>query len=368
MIRILHAADLHLDSPFEGLSGEKAALRRAEQRTLLERMAELCAENAVGLVLLSGDLFDGAGIYQETTETLSRALARIAAPVFIAPGNHDFYGRNSRWARMTLPENVRIFREPRITGFDLPELSVRVWGAGFADSVCVPGLLRDFRAEKRPGILDILCLHGEVGNPASRYNPVSEDELARSGMDYAALGHVHAFSGLRRAGSCFYAWPGCAEGRGFDETGEKGVILAQVDRGVTDLRFVPLGGRRYALLPVDAGESEDLTETVLRALPDDAARNTYRIILTGECETAPDLGGLRRALEGRVFGLQLRDETHLRRDVWERAREDSLRGVFLRKLRERYDAAGSDEEKNKITMAARWGLAALDGSEEGKSV
>lgn len=82
-------------------------------------------------------------------------------------------------------------------------------------------------------------LHGEVGVPSSRYDPVSEEELAASGLDYAAFGHVHAFSGLRRAGDCFYAWPGCPEGRGFDETGEKGVIIADVERGGVKLRFAP---------------------------------------------------------------------------------------------------------------------------------
>ena len=95
-----------------------------------------------------------------------------------------------------------------------------------------------------------------MGVPSSRYDPVSEEELAASGLDYAAFGHVHAFSGLRRAGDCFYAWPGCPEGRGFDETGEKGVIIADVERGGVKLRFAPVCTRRYERLEVDASELE----------------------------------------------------------------------------------------------------------------
>ena len=119
------------------------------------RIAELCAENDVKLVLLPGDLFDSDDAYQETAETLTRALSRIDVPVFIAPGNHDFYGRGSHYARMALPENVRIFKEPRIECIEIPDLSVRVWGAGFDDRYC-GSLLRAFTAEKREGTLDRL--------------------------------------------------------------------------------------------------------------------------------------------------------------------------------------------------------------------
>lgn len=80
-------------------------------------------------------------------------------------------------------------------------------------------------------------------------------------------------------------------------------------------------------------------------------------------DTPPDLSRLRRNLDDCFFSLQLRDETRLRQDVWERAEEDSLRGIFLRKLREKYNSAQS-EERELIEQAARWGLAALDNMEE----
>ena len=89
-LRFLHAADLHLDSPFEGLPAGKAAIRRQEQRTLLAALADLAAEEQVDLVLLSGDLLDSANTYYETGDELVRSLQNIDAPVFIAPGNHDY--------------------------------------------------------------------------------------------------------------------------------------------------------------------------------------------------------------------------------------------------------------------------------------
>ena len=124
-IRILHAADLHLDSPFEGLPAGKAAARRKEQRALLTALAELAGAEQVDLVLLSGDLLDSANTYFETGDELVRALQSIAAPVFIAPGNHDYYTAKSPYARLKLPDNVHIFRENRIHNVSLQGLGVR---------------------------------------------------------------------------------------------------------------------------------------------------------------------------------------------------------------------------------------------------
>ena len=252
-VRILHAADLHLDSPFEALGGALAAQRRREQRGLLRSLPQLAEQCGAQLILLPGDLLDSDSAYPETAKLLAETFAQTKAQVFIAPGNHDFYSAHAPYARIAFPKNVHIFRTPQLEAVELPELRVRVWGAAFTDSRC-PALLHGFSLQKRPGVTDLLCVHGEVGNPASPYNPIAPEELAASGFDYAALGHVHRCSGVRRAGRTTYAWPGCAEGRGFDETGEKGVLLAEVQPGEARAEFLPLGGRRYEVLRVAAGD------------------------------------------------------------------------------------------------------------------
>ena len=199
-VRILHAADLHLDSPFEALTLAQAAQRRREQRSLLRALPELAQAHGAQIILLAGDLLDSASPYPETAKALAETFAGCASEVFLAPGNHDYYSAGAPYARLTVPENVHIFRSPRIEAVTLPELGVRVWGAAFTDSRC-PGLLRGFSVPKQAGLLDVLCLHGEVGNPASAYDPVSAAELAASGLDYAAFGHVHRFGGVQRAGA-----------------------------------------------------------------------------------------------------------------------------------------------------------------------
>ena len=99
---------------------------------------------------------------------------------------------------------------------------------------------------------------------------------------------------------------------------------------------------------------------VEEVLPADTERDLYRIILTGERSEDVDLPALRAALEGRFYALALRDDTRMAEDVWARAEEDSLRGLFLRELRRRLEAASTEEERRTIRQAARYGLAALD--------
>ena len=119
-MRIIHGADFHLDSPFDALEPAQAAARRAEQRTLPERLADLCADREADLVLLAGDLLDGRAPYQETVEALVRALGRIRAPVFIAPGNHDYYTPHSPYAAPIWPDNVHIFSSGDLQSIPCP--------------------------------------------------------------------------------------------------------------------------------------------------------------------------------------------------------------------------------------------------------
>lgn len=361
-LKILHAADLHLDSPFEALPAGKAAQRRAEQRELLSALAELAESEGAELVLLAGDLLDSDNSYYETGEELCRSLGRINAPVFISPGNHDFYSAKSVYARLKLPENVHVFTSADMECVPLPLLSARVYGAAFTDRRSGP-LLRGFTAERPEGVYNIMCLHGEVGNKDSVYNPISEEELQNCGMDYVALGHVHRGGGLRQAGGCFYSWPGCPEGRGFDETGEKYVSLITLSDSGCRMESRCIAKRRYETLRVDISGAEPLL-AIHTSLPDDSSRDVYRIILTGETDVSPDLRRLNFNLEEMFFELQLRDETRLRRNVWERAGDDSLRGIFLKKMREKFDGAADEQERHIAELAARWGLAALDNMEE----
>ena len=357
MLKIIHAADFHLDSPFAALSEEQAALRRREQRQLLTDLAK--AAEGADLTLLPGDLLDSGVCHAETVEALEGFLNSLPGRVFVAPGNHDYYAPESPWDRMELRDSIHIFKSPQPEAVELPELGCTVWGAAFT-SPRSEGKLRSFRAPDEG--LQLMLLHGDVGGNMG-YGPIGESEIAASGLRYLALGHIHACSGLRQSGNTYWAYPGCLMGRGFDETGEKGYLSLELDENECRAEFHPLPGRKYEILSVDVTGAESLLSAVEAALPEDARQHIFRVLLRGQWPEKPKAEALAEALADRCFQIELRDETRLLTDIWLDAGEDTLRGSFLRVLKRKFDAA-PEEEKAGITLAARFGLAALDYRED----
>ena len=353
-MKILHASDFHLDSPFRGLDAGQAMLRRRELRELPGRLADLARAEKVDLVLLPGDLFDGARVYPETVETLIAALARMEVPVVIAPGNHDHVHGASPYLTAKWPENVHVFTRPQMETVELPGLGCAVHGCAFVTPHRTDEPLAGFSAPE-DGLLHLLCVHGEVGL-AGNYGPIPPGALGRSGAVYAALGHIHTGSGLCREGDTFWAYPGCPEGRGFDECGSKGALVITIDDGGVSARFHPLCRREYRIESVDVGEFDRLLERL-------TGEELVRIILTGESERTPDLAALTDRARARCFHAEVRDGTTLPTDLWARAEEVTLTGLFLREMRRRLDGA-SEEEKPNVLLAARFGLAALEGGED----
>ena len=376
-MKLLHASDFHLDSPLSGLPPDQSALRRRELRDIPARLAKLAREEEVDLVLLPGDLFDGARVYPETVRALAQALADMAVPVFIAPGNHDCYHEKSPYAAAAWPDNVHIFTSQKLQAFEVPDLGCVIHGCAFTAPSREDDPLSGFTAPE-DGRLHLLCVHGEVGL-AGNYAPIRPKSLESSGAAYAALGHIHAM-GSGKAGGTLWAYPGCPEGRGFDELGPKGALIvslnepgrmavsspdgpsmASIDLGMQPAaaKFVPVCRRQYRIETV---ELSDFTA----ALPQGESPDLVRFLLMGESRAAPDLTALAAQAAPRFFHVELRDRTTLPTDLWARAEEDSLTGLFLREMRARLDAAG-ESEKDKLLLAARFGLAALEGGEDVRS-
>ena len=353
-LKILHASDFHLDSPFQRLSAEQARQRRRELRELPERLARLAAKKQADLVLLPGDLFDGERVYPETIEALTAALGGMGVPVVIAPGNHDCADGRSPYLTVRWPDNVHIFTRPEIQAFPFPELGCVVHGCAFVSPHRTDEPLAGFAAPE-DGMLHLLCVHGEVGL-GGNYGPIPPTALERSNAAYAALGHIHAASGLRWEGGTTWAYPGCPEGRGFDECGEKGALLVTIDDNGLAAEFCPLCQRQYRIEQVDAADFDAFLTAA-------SGEDLVRVILTGESGRGPDLAAMTAQAEGRFFYAELRDETTLPRNLWARAEEDNLTGLFLREMRRRLDTA-PEEEHAGILLAVRFGLAALEGGED----
>ena len=360
MLRFIHAADFHLDSAFAALSPQQSAARRRESRELPLRLADYVNQHEIDLVLLAGDLFDSTSSFRDTAEQLSAALGQMHAQVVIAPGNHDWYGPGSPWMTVSWPENVHIFKDSALSALSFPQWDLVVHGAAFSSARQESSLLAGFQAPD-DGRLHIGLLHGDFDSTDSPYCPIRREEASSSRLSYLALGHIHKRTPPMLCGQTSVAWPGCMEGRGFDELGEKGFYDGTLsDDGRVSLQFVPFARRRYEILEVNV-TGQDPLAAVNAVLPAETALHLYRIILTGETgEGGVDLRAMQDALTDRFYALDMRDRTCMAQDIWARAEEDSLRGLFLRDLKQKFDAAASEEERTSISAAARFGLAALD--------
>lgn len=358
MVKVLHAADFHLDSAFGALPEEKARLRRRESRGIPARLVEWANDHGAQLMLLAGDLFDSDNLYGQTAQELADALGRFRGRVFIAPGNHDFYAAHGPWGAAAWPENVRIFTSGRPVCVDEPELGCAVWGAAFTAAEEADGSALTAVHCPDDGRTHLMVLHADLSAPDSRYRPITPAQIGETGLSYLALGHTHAFSGVLHAGRTTFAYPGCPEGRGFDELGEKGFLFGEVGPDGADMAFVPFARRHYQILRADVTDAAPL-DAVERLLPLQTQEDIYRIILTGERTEDFSLTALQSRLEDRFFQLELRDETRAPEDLWARCGEDSLRGLFLQEMHRQLESA-APEDRAAIEQAVRFGLAAMD--------
>ncbi len=347
MIKILHAADLHLDAPLQGWNEMQTQSLRQSLQQIPGQLAAICRREHCQMMLLSGDLFDGA-YTAGSLGVLKQALEEAAVPVFITPGNHDFVSAASPWLTETFPPNVHVFTRPVMESVYVEDLDCTVYGAGFVSMDC-PGLLQDFHAPA--GQLSIGILHGDPTQVSSPYCPITQSQVAASGLAYLALGHIHK-GGQFQAGNTLCAWPGCTMGKGYDETGEKGVLIAEVGDTVT-ARFVPLGTPRFFDLECTPGDLESL-------LPPVGNGDFYRITLIGESEK-PDLAAL-SATYSRFPNLVLRDRTVTPVDVWKSLGEDSFEGTFFRLLHEALEGK-PEEAQQTVRLSAKICRQILDGQE-----
>ena len=345
MIKILHTADWHLDSPLQGKSPEQTQLLRRELLALPGKISALCKQEGCQLVLISGDIFDGAYTADSLT-AVKNALEEMAVPVFIAPGNHDFVGLSSPWLTEKFPANAYIFTKQALEEVYIPELDLHVYGAGFTSMDC-PGLLEGFHAPAN----SIAVLHGDPTQTASPYCPITQTQVLDSGLQYLALGHIHK-GGQFKTGNTLCAWPGCPMGRGYDEQGEKGVLIATLSDTVTT-RFIPLNTPKFFDLETTPAGLDAL-------LPPVGNDDFYRITFTGESDPI-DLPALCAAYS-RFPNLELRDRTTVPVDVWKSVGEDSFEGTYFGLLQDAL-AGKSEAEQQKILLTARICRQILDGQE-----
>lgn len=377
-VKIIHCSDFHFDTPFSEFDRNKAEGRREEIRENFSNIIALAKQNNVQVLLMSGDLFDNETVSFETISLMKNKFHAIPdTRIFISPGNHDPYGDRSYYNIIQWPSNVYIFKD-EMEKVDIDELNLTVYGRGFSTSYEKESLLTGFKV-KDDSRINIMVMHGEVvkGSSTSIYNPICEEQIEKSGLDYLALGHVHSFSGVNRSGNTYWSYCGCPEGRGFDELGSKGILLGEVGRNYSKLNFIETCRRKYEMLEVDVTGSQNYEDIILKVnstmgmadsgndiseLYESAGRDIYKVILKGSInrDFVINTSVLCEKLRYHFYWVKAEDNTEPEMDYEEISKELTLKGVFVKKMLCRISGAEEEAEKEKLKKALRLGLNALE--------
>lgn len=279
-MKLLHAADLHIDSPLRGLSryeGAPAEEIRKAAREAVENLVLLAITESVDAVLLAGDIYDGDWKDYKTGLFFAAQMRRLQAadiPVMLVAGNHDAASTITRELR--LPDNVHRFATDRPESVILEDLGLAVHGQGYAIRDVTENLAARYPAP-RAGLFNVGLLHTALAgyDGHATYAPCGVGELVASGYDYWALGHVHTRQ-IVHAEQPWIVFPGNTQGRHARETGGKGATLVTVaDDGRATLEHRDLDVVRWALVEVDANGARHV-EDVLDRLDHAFARERER--------------------------------------------------------------------------------------------
>jgi DNA repair exonuclease SbcCD nuclease subunit len=320
----LHAADLHLGSPFQGLSlkDEELARRFAfASREAFRSLVDAAIDEKVAFVVIAGDVYDGEWRDASIGLFFIRELARLdraGIRVFVLKGNHDAESVVTK--SLTLPEAVREFPSRAVASFRIEDLEVVLHGRSFPDRAVSENFALTYPPAV-PGWFNIGVLHTScTGRPPHEpYAPCTVQDLATRGYQYWALGHVHDHEILGR--DPFVVYPGNLQGRSIRETGPKGAVVIEVENGVvSSLRRLIVDKARWALVRVDLGgviDENTALSRVEQALGD-AARGAEPRLVAARVELHGATPLHRRFAAGREH---LRDEiqaaAHRRHeDIW----------------------------------------------------
>lgn len=260
-MRVLHLADVHLDTPFAGRSETLRERLRDASRLAFRRAVDLALDEEVHAVLLAGDLFDGERLSFATEGFLLEELGRLSRadiPTVYATGNHDPGKAGRRAQALSWPGGFRVVSGPEPVRVEIRDSRDRPVGRITAAGHEGPRETRDLAASfpaAEGSVPEIALLHAQVVGSRSEeahepYAPTEIRTLRRSGYDYWALGHVHLRQRVCTDPPAWY--PGNLQGRNPRETGPKGALLVEVAAGgSSDVEFRPLAPVRWEHLTVD---------------------------------------------------------------------------------------------------------------------
>ena len=360
-MKFVHIADMHFDSPFVNLSEKDIMgdLRRLEQRKVFKKIIEYIKENNIKYFFISGDLYEHKYIKQSTIEYINKLFEEIPeANIYIAPGNHDPYTKNSYYNKYNWSENVKIFG-PKVEKIETQDANI--YGYGFDDFYCSDSGVENIEIEQteKP---NILIIHGNIDGSTiedMQYNSMSKKMLEEKGFDYVALGHIHK-KDYNTEENQKIVYPGSTISLGFDELGEHGMIVGDVEKNKLETQFIKLDDKQFTKRELNVDNIYSKEELIEKINELEIEENNYvEIILIGNRNFEINKYDLIKYILNNNI-IKIKDNTKIAYNLEKLENENTLKGLFIKEMNKKLKNAETEEEKEIIEKSIEIGLASLE--------
>ena len=344
-MKFVHIADMHFDTSFTTLTNKAnlGDVRRLDQRLAFNKVIDYIKENQIPYLFIAGDFYEHEYIRLSTIEYINNLFAEIPdTQIFISPGNHDPYLKDSFYNKYYWNENVHIF-DSQLSVFEQEE--VDIYGYGFDDFYYTNNEVESMEIKNRDKI-NILVAHGTLNASEAVehvYNPISEKIIESKGFDYVALGHIHKLDYNSQPNQRI-VYPGSTVSLGFDELGKHGMIVGNVEKDKIELEFVPIDNKEFIIKEIDVTELLDLDElaTIINGIQF-SENEYYKISLVGRRNFEIDLYKLNKLIINSNI-IKVKDYTKMNYDLEKISKENTLKGLFVKEILQKMQDSPEDEE------------------------
>lgn len=342
-MKFVHIADMHFDTPFKMLSDRRdlGETRRLDQRKAFKKMIEYIKENKIPYLLIAGDLYDNEYIRESTINFINDCFSQIPnTKIYIAPGNHDPYLKNSYYAKYNWNENVKIFtgKVEKVENEDFI-----LYGYGFEDFYCNNSNIENIKLENKNKI-NMLLTHCNLDGSDKlerEYNNLSSKKIQEIGFDYVATGHIHKKNVDEKTN---IVYPGSTISLGFDELGKHGMVVGNLEKENLSLEFVELDEKEFKEKEFNISEIQTIEELAEKINELELEQNNlYKIILTGNRNFEINVYKLYKLVEVENI-IKIKDKTKISYNLTEIANDSTLKGIFAKEMLEKLEDENIDKE------------------------
>ena len=344
-MKFVHIADIHFDSPFVNLSDKEnlGDIKRLEQRKVFKKVIEYIKENAIDFLFIAGDVYEHQYIRKSTIEYMNELFKEIPnTKIYISPGNHDPYIKNSYYNQFKWNDNVHIFSS-KIEKVALED--VNIYGYGFDDFYCTNCEIENLEIEDKTKT-NILVIHSTIDGAnieEKQYNSIPRKLLEEKGFDYVATGHIHKLD-YNTYENQKIVYPGSLISLGFDELGKHGMIVGEIkENKELKTEFVPLSENDFEEKELDVSTCISKEELIEKINDLDIIDNQLiKLILMGKRNFEIDKYELDKLLTNERI-IKIKDNTKIQYNLEKMANMHTLKGLFVKEILKEKENAGEEE-------------------------